>query len=59
MTAIRRWWRNMGSGGYPEATKLLITAESGGSNASRRRLWKVALQRLTDETGLAIRPHSR
>jgi hypothetical protein len=52
--AIRRWWRNMGSGAYPKATQVLITADSGGSNGSRSRLWKVALQRLADETGLAI-----
>jgi hypothetical protein len=51
---IRRWWRNMGQPLYPRATALLITADGGGSNSSRNRLWKVALQRLADELGLAI-----
>ena len=44
--AIGRWWRRMGSPTYPEASELLILADSGGSNRSRTRLWKVALQRL-------------
>jgi hypothetical protein len=52
--ALRRWWRAMGSGRYPGATELLVTADSGGSNGSRCRLWKVALQELADETGLRI-----
>ncbi len=39
---------------YPKATRLLITADGGGSNGSRLRLWKLELQRLADETGLAI-----
>jgi Rhodopirellula transposase DDE domain len=52
--AIRRWWRRMGQPLYPQATALLITADGGGSNGSRNRLWKVALQRLADELGLAI-----
>jgi hypothetical protein len=51
---LRRWWRYMGSPLYPRATTLLITADSGGSNGSRRRLWKVALQRLADELGMGI-----
>jgi transposase len=51
---IRRWWRTMGQPAYPEATRLLITADAGGSNGSRLRLWKVELQRLADETGLRI-----
>ena len=51
---LRRWWRNMGSRVYPEATKLLITADGGGSNGSRCRLWKVELQGLADEIGLRI-----
>jgi transposase len=51
---IRRWWRTMGRPAYPEATRLLITADAGGSNGSRLRLWKVELQRLADETGLRI-----
>jgi len=52
--SIRRWWRRMGQAVYPRATKLLVTADSGGSNSSRTRLWKVALQRLADEIGLHI-----
>jgi transposase len=51
---IRRWWRTMGHPAYPEATRLLITADAGGSNGSRLRLWKVELQKLADETGLRI-----
>jgi Rhodopirellula transposase DDE domain len=51
---IRRWWRYMGSQVYPRAQRLLITADGGGSNGSRCRLWKVELQRLADESGLHI-----
>ena len=51
---IRRWWCAMGQEKYPRAEKLLITADGGGSNGSRVRLWKLELQRLADETGLAI-----
>ena len=51
---IRRWWRSMGEPAYPEAQRLLITADAGGSNGSRLRLWKVELQKLSDETGLRI-----
>lgn len=51
---LRRWWRYMGAPLYPQATTLLITADSGGSNGSRRRLWKVALQRLADELAMDI-----
>ena len=51
---IRRWWRTMGRPAYPEATRLLITADAGGSNGSRLRLWKIELQKLADETGLRI-----
>jgi transposase/DNA-binding phage protein len=51
---IRRWWRHMGSQVYPRAKRLLITADGGGSNGSRCRLWKVELQRLADESGLRI-----
>jgi len=51
---IRRWWYAMGKEKYPRAEKLLITADGGGSNGSRVRLWKVELQRLADETGLVI-----
>lgn len=55
VTTIRRWWRQMGSRVYPKARELLITADGGGSNSSRSRLWKVCLQQLTDELGLRIR----
>jgi hypothetical protein len=51
---LRRWWRHMGRPMYPGATQLLITADGGGSNRSRCRLWKVKLQELADETGLRI-----
>ena len=51
---IRRWWRTMGRPAYPEASRLLITADAGGSNGSRLRLWKIELQKLADETGLRI-----
>lgn len=54
VASIRQWWRTMGSHTYPEASKLLITADGGGSNASRSRLWKVELQGLSDELGLPI-----
>jgi len=52
--SIRRWWRLMGQPLYPEARQLLITADGGGSNGSRLRLWKVELQKLADELGLEI-----
>ena len=51
---IRRWWHAVGSETYPKATRLLITADGGGSNGSRLRLWKLELQKLADETGLMI-----
>ena len=52
--AIRCWWRRLGRGRHPRATRLLITADSGGSNGNRSRLWKARLQELSDETGLEI-----
>jgi hypothetical protein len=52
--SVRRWWYRMGRPTYPEATELLITADGGGSNASRSRLWKVCLQKLADELGLKV-----
>jgi hypothetical protein len=52
--SIRRWWRSMGEPLYPDATRLFITADAGGSNGARLRLWKLELQRLADETGLEI-----
>jgi hypothetical protein len=51
---IRRWWRDVGQQRYPFATRLTITADGGGSNASRSRLWKVELQRLASELGIDI-----
>jgi transposase len=52
--SIRRWWESMGSKAYPDAGKLLITADSGGSNGARVRLWKLELQNLANQTGLEI-----
>jgi hypothetical protein len=54
VATIRRWWEQMGQKRFPTAQRLLITADGGGSNATRNRLWKVALQGLADETGLQI-----
>ena len=51
---IRGWWRNEGRSLYAQARALLITADGGGSNGSRLRLWKLELQKLADETGLSI-----
>ncbi len=51
---IGKWWREMGQARYPHATELLITADGGGSNSSRCRLWKIALQELADATGLVL-----
>jgi hypothetical protein len=53
--SIGRWWRDMGSQRFPRARELLITADGGGSNSSRSRLWKVALQHLADDIGLTLR----
>lgn len=52
--SIRRWWQYLGISRYPASQKLLITADCGGSNSYRTRLWKKELQLLSDETGLAI-----
>ena len=52
--SIRRWWWSMGYALYPQATRLLITADAGGSNGYRLRLWKIELQKLADETRLEI-----
>jgi hypothetical protein len=52
---IRRWWKAMGKERYPKADKLMITADGGGSNGSRLRLWKLELQRLANELGIPIR----
>lgn len=54
VNTIRTWWHQMGKEFYPQASKLLITADSGGSNSSRGRLWKKELQKLAEETGLEI-----
>ena len=51
---IRRWWRAVGSPTYPTASRLLITADGGGSNGYRTRLWKTELAALAAETGLTI-----
>lgn len=51
---IRRWWREMGKEQYPSATRLLITADGGGSNGSQVRLWKLALQTWADAEGLSL-----
>ncbi len=52
--SIRRWWQEMGQARFPRARELLITADGGGSNGSRCRLWKLALQGVADDTGLAL-----
>ena len=54
LNAIRRWWQTLGSARYPDATRLMITADGGGSNGYRNRLWKRELAALAAETGLAI-----
>ena len=54
VATIRRWWYAMGQEKYPHSKRLLITADGGGGNGSRLRLWKLELQTLADETGLAI-----
>ena len=52
--SIRRWWQQMGRPAYRQAQSLLITADAGGSNGARLRLWKWELQQLANRTGLAI-----
>ena len=54
VAAIQRWWIRLGKEKYPRATRLLITADSGGSNSPRTRLWRWALQQLANETGMTI-----
>ena len=54
VAAIRLWWKKLGRKRYASRKRLLITADSGGSNSSRSRLWKLELQRLADETGLIV-----
>ena len=52
--SIETWWRRMGQKRYPGATEIFITADAGGSNGHRLRLWKIELQRLADKLGIAI-----
>jgi hypothetical protein len=54
VTSIEAWWKRMGAERFPEATKLFITADAGGSNAYRSRVWKAELQRLADKIGISI-----
>lgn len=54
VATIRAWWLQMGSVRYPKAKELLITADSGGSNSARARLWKRELQRFADDSGLRV-----
>jgi hypothetical protein len=54
VNAIRRWWQAMGHARYPQATQLLVTADCGGSNGARVRLWKRELQALANELAIAI-----
>lgn len=55
VATVRRWWFSMGKDVYPSATELMITADGGGSNGSRVRLWKLELQRLANELAIPIR----
>jgi hypothetical protein len=52
--SIRRWWQRLGKARYPDAKRLLITADCGGSNGARVHLWKTELQRFANQTGLAV-----
>jgi hypothetical protein len=52
--SIRRWWRQVGADAYPLSRRLLVTADAGGSNGARLRLWKTELARFADETGLHV-----
>ena len=54
VSAIRRWWHRMGRRAYPKTREVLIAADSGGSNGSSSRLWKISLQNLADDLGIAI-----
>jgi len=54
VNTIRRWWRQLGQRRFPQARELLVTADGGGSNGSRCRLWKVSLQKLADELELVL-----
>jgi hypothetical protein len=52
VAAIRRWWKKMGKKKYAKAKRILVTADSGGSNSPRTRLWRIELQKLANETGM-------
>lgn len=54
VNSIRRWWNEMGQERFPRAKELLITADGGGSNSARSRLWKVSLQELADDLGIKL-----
>jgi hypothetical protein len=54
VNSIRRWWNEMGHERFPRAKELLITADGGGSNSARSRLWKVSLQELADDLGIKL-----
>ncbi|MEY2936004.1 MAG: hypothetical protein RL033_6753 [Pseudomonadota bacterium] len=54
VATLERWWREMGKIAYPTATQLLVTADGGGSNGSRSRLWRAELQRFADTTGINV-----
>jgi transposase len=54
VNTIRRWWSTMGQARYPQAKRLMITADGGGSNGARVRLWKTELQKLVDEIGIPV-----
>jgi hypothetical protein len=54
VTTLRRWWQHLGKKTYKASKRLLITADAGGSNGYRLRLWKVQLQKMADKTGLTI-----
>ena len=54
MAAIRRWYKRLGSKRYPQARRLLITADCGGSNSPRTRLWRWELQRFANESGVQL-----
>ncbi|CAN5866520.1 ISAzo13 family transposase [soil metagenome] len=55
VSGIRTWWEHMGRRGYPNAKELLITADGGGSNSSRSRLWKREIQAFSNQTGMQVR----
>jgi hypothetical protein len=54
VATVQQWWQRMGQWRYPQAQQVLLTADGGGSNGSRSRLWKVELQKLSDTTGLEV-----